>query len=123
MDGTFSVREVAGTNIVVVAGEIDLFTAPSLRRRVDEIVSTGRQDLVLDLRPVTFLDTTGLGALVGCQEATSRHGVTLEVVCDQPQLRKILRITGLDRVFTLHTDLEQAAVVRWRHPGPPLMTG
>lgn len=123
MDGTFSTREVTGTNIVVVEGEVDLYTAPLLRRRVDQIVESGRRDLVLDLRPVTFIDTAGLGALVGCQETTTRHAVSLELVCDQPRLRKILRITGLDRVFTVHAELERAAVVQWLQPGLPLMAG
>lgn len=123
MDVLFATREIEGTNIVAVEGEIDLYTAPLLRRRVEESVESGRRDLVLDLRPVTFLDTSGLGALVSCLETTRRHDVTLELVCTQPHLLKILRITGLDRVLTVRPDLESAAVVRWRHPGPPRLTG
>jgi anti-sigma B factor antagonist len=110
MDTLFATRELAGTNVLVAEGEIDLFTAPRLRCRVDALLEAGRREVVLDLRPVTFLDTAGLGVLVQCSAAADRHGASLRLVCSQPHLLKVFRITGLDRVFVLHADLASAGV-------------
>ena len=58
--------------------------------------------MVLHLDGVTFMDSTGLGVLVGAHKAQVAGGGRFEVVCSDPRLLRILRITGLHRVLTIH---------------------
>ena len=65
VDLSVSSSEQGGVTIVHVAGEIDVYTAPLLREVLDKQIAAGRTDLVVDLEKVTFMDSTGLGVLVG----------------------------------------------------------
>ena len=102
MDLTLTTRESGGRAIVSVGGEIDVYTAPKLRDCITELVSAGNHDLVVDLEAVEFLDSTGLGVLVGGLKKVRAHDGSLELVCSQERLLKIFRITGLAKVFTIH---------------------
>ena len=109
MDLTLSTREVDGTTVVSVGGEIDVYTAPKLRDKITELVAAGSHDLVVDLEAVEFLDSTGLGVLVGGLKKVRAHDGSLQLVCTQDRLLKIFRITGLAKVFTIH-ESESAAL-------------
>jgi anti-sigma B factor antagonist len=102
VDLSLETREVAGRTVVSVAGEIDVYTAPRLRDRITELVSEGRYDLVIDMEKVDFLDSTGLGVLVGGLKKVRTHDGSMELICSQDRLLKIFRITGLAKVFTIH---------------------
>ena len=95
--------------IVAVGGEIDVYTAPKLRDKVTELVGDGHYNLVIDMENVEFLDSTGLGVLVGGLKKVRAHDGSMEIVCNQDRLLKIFRITGLAKVFTIH-DSEAAAL-------------
>lgn len=86
---------------VHVAGEIDVYTAPALRRQLDEEIQRGCRDLVVDLGGVTFLDSTGLGVLVGRLKLIRAQGGMMRIVGAQERVLKVFTITGLDRVFEL----------------------
>ena len=101
-------REVDGTTIVAVGGEIDVYTAPKLRDKITELVAAGIYDLVIDMEEVEFLDSTGLGVLVGGLKKVRAHDGSLELVCTQDRLLKIFRITGLAKVFVIHDSAEAA---------------
>ncbi|WP_372735452.1 STAS domain-containing protein [Nocardioides sp.] len=102
MDLTLSTREVDGTTIVAVGGEIDVYTAPKLRDQITSLVAAGNYRIVIDLEAVEFLDSTGLGVLVGGLKKVRSHDGSLELICTQDRLLKIFRITGLAKVFTIH---------------------
>jgi anti-sigma B factor antagonist len=87
---------------LTVRGEVDVHSAPVLRERLAEIVRQGEERVVVLLDGVTFMDSTGLGVLVGAHKAQRAGGGSLELVCTQPRLLRILRLTGLDRVLTVH---------------------
>ena len=108
MDLTLSTREVDGTTVVSVGGEIDVYTAPKLRDKITELVASGSHDLVVDLEAVEFLDSTGLGVLVGGLKKVRAHDGSLQLVCTQDRLLKIFRITGLAKVFAIHGSAEEA---------------
>lgn len=108
MDLTLATREVDGTTIVSVGGEIDVYTAPKLRDKITELVAAGSHDLVVDLEAVEFLDSTGLGVLVGGLKKVRAHDGSLRLVCTQDRLLKIFRITGLAKVFAIHSSTESA---------------
>src|SRR4051812_17242901 len=94
--------------VISVAGEIDVYTAPTLRERLNELVAEGEYHLVVDMAGVDFLDWTGLGVLVGGLKRTRSHGGTLQLVCDQEKILKVFRITGLTKVFPIHASLAEA---------------
>jgi len=108
VDLTLSTREVDGTTVVSVGGEIDVYTAPKLRDKITELVAAGSHDLVVDLEAVEFLDSTGLGVLVGGLKKVRAHDGSLQLVCTQDRLLKVFRITGLAKVFAIHGSAEEA---------------
>jgi anti-sigma B factor antagonist len=108
MELSLSNRTVAGHLVLEVGGEIDVYTAPQLRERLISLVDGGARQVVVDLGRVEFLDSTGLGVLVGALKRLRGAGGELFLVCGQERLLKIFRITGLDRVFTLYPTVEAA---------------
>jgi anti-sigma B factor antagonist len=108
VDLTISTREAEGRTVVSVAGEIDVYTAPRLREEITELVAAGTYDIVIDMSEVEFLDSTGLGVLVGGLKKVRAHDGTLQLVCSQDRLLKIFRITGLAKVFVIHDTAEAA---------------
>lgn len=86
---------------VTVRGEVDVHTAPLLWRDLAELVRQGEERIVVLLDDVTFMDSTGLGVLIGAHQAQLARGGAFEVVCVQPRLLHILALTGLDQVLTI----------------------
>lgn len=109
MDLSLDTRQVDDTTIVAVGGEIDVYTAPKLRDKISELVSDGHYALVIDMEKVEFLDSTGLGVLVGGLKKVRAHDGSMQLICNQDRLLKIFRITGLARVFSIH-ESEAAAL-------------
>ncbi|TDC45469.1 anti-sigma factor antagonist [Jiangella ureilytica] len=108
MDLSLSTRTESGRSVVAVGGEIDVYTAPRLRDQLVELVDSGHYHIVVDMREVEFLDSTGLGVLVGGLKRVGQHDGSLRLVCNQERILKIFRITGLTKVFPIHETLEEA---------------
>ena len=108
MDLSVTTREEGGRTIVVVGGEIDVYSAPTLRDRLNGLVADGHHDLILDMQGVEFLDSTGLGVLVGGLKRVRTHNGSLQLVCSQERVLKVFRITGLTKVFTIHDSVQDA---------------
>jgi anti-sigma B factor antagonist len=105
-----SVHTVVHGDVVVVqvAGEIDVYTAASLREKLADLIDADHTDVVVDLTGVTFMDSTGLGVLVGALKKVRGYGGRLQLVIDQEKVIKVFRITALTQVFTIHETLEAA---------------
>lgn len=100
---------VHGDQVVVqVAGEIDVYTAASLREKLADLIDADHTDVIVDLTGVTFMDSTGLGVLVGALKKVRGYGGRLQLVIDQEKVIKVFRITALTQVFTIHETLEAA---------------
>jgi anti-sigma B factor antagonist len=108
VDLSLQTREVDSRTIVEVGGEIDVYTAPKLRDKITELVGEGHHDLVIDMEGVDFLDSTGLGVLVGGLKKVRAYDGSMELICSQDRLLKIFRITGLAKVFTIHDSEAEA---------------
>lgn len=102
-------HERGDITVVAVKGEVDLYSAPSLKERVADLVSSGRVRLAIDLAGVEFMDSTGLGVLIGGLKRCKEAGGWLALVAPREPVVKVLSITGLDKVFPIHEDIEQAA--------------
>ena len=98
-------ESVPGATVVDVSGEIDLHTAPGLRAALEPAVQTAREQgtaVVVDLSGVSFLDSTGLGELVGAHKALAESGGRLHVVAVGDRVRRLLGLTGLTEVLAVH---------------------
>ncbi|QBJ93262.1 anti-sigma factor antagonist [Streptomyces seoulensis] len=83
--------------VIALSGDIDLLTAPAVTAALDALTSDPHPDLVLDLRPVRFIDCTGLGIL--CR---ARHG-RLRLLSESAAFLRLLRATGLRNSFEVQT--------------------
>src|SRR5918997_14013 len=90
-------RAEADSVVVAVRGQIDVYTAHHLRDTLTGFVDAGERHLIVDLGGVEFLDSTGLGVLVGALKRVRASDGSLELVCSEERLLKIFRITGLDK--------------------------
>lgn len=98
-------------SVVAVRGEIDLHTAPQLRERLVALVEDGASRVVVDLTEVGFMDSSGLGVLVGLLKRVRESGGQLAVVCGEGTVLKVLSITGLDQVIPVSASLDEATGV------------
>ena len=112
MDLSLETRTQDGCTIVEIGGEIDVYTAPRLRDKITELVGEGSYDLVIDMEMVDFLDSTGLGVLVGGLKKVRAHDGSMRLICNQERLLKIFRITGLAKVFVIHGSQADALAER-----------
>ena len=101
-----------GIEVVNVEGEIDIYTAPRLRELLIDLVAKNSYQLVVNLEKVGFLDSTGLGVLVGGLKRVRPHDGSLDLVCTQERILKIFRITGLTKDFGIYQTVDQAIAAR-----------
>lgn len=93
---------------VVLAGEVDVYTAPVLKDKLVSIIEGGCVDVVVDLQNVAFIDSSGLGVLVSALRRSRERGGAVRIVCTRESILKVFRITGLDKVFPLFSDAAEA---------------
>ena len=102
MDLSLQTSEADRRAVVRVAGDVDIDTAPRLRTAVVELLDLGHRALVVDVSGVEFIDSTGLGVLVGALKETQNREGTLELICTQRRMLNLLHLTGLDEAFIVH---------------------
>ena len=95
-------------SFVTVEGEVDVHTAAQLRQTLDQEIAEGFVRLVVDLDSVAFLDSTGLGVLVGRLKLVRNGSGWLRIVCTSDRILRVFRITGLDKVFPIHATVDEA---------------
>ena len=108
IEPTFEVAEYGRWAVMRVMGEIDMATAPRLRQHVQTVTARGPEGLVLDLDQVEFIDSTGLGVMVGAAKRMRINDGQLRIVCSQPHLNELFELTRLNEVFDLYETLEDA---------------
>ena len=108
MDLALNTRTHGDRTVLEVAGEVDVYTGPTLRDRISDLLDTGSHQLVIDLGKVDFIDSTGLGVLVGVRNRALELGGGLDLVCSHERVLKLLRITGLDQVFSVYPTVDDA---------------
>ena len=105
---TVATTERDDVTIVTVSGEVDVYTAPQLRSALEERIAAGHTALIVNLEHVGFLDSTGLGVLVGRVKAVRKIDGWLRVVCTNERILRLFAITGLDQVLAIHDSVEAA---------------
>jgi anti-sigma B factor antagonist len=94
--------------VLRVTGEVDVSTAPGLRERIRELADKGTVHVIADLSGVSFLDSTGLGALMGGLKRLREHEGNLALVITAARILRVIQITGLVRVFQVQSSVLEA---------------
>lgn len=89
---------------ITLGGEVDVYTAPRLKDALVEQLESGCTDMVVNLDGVGFIDSSGLGVLVGALRRAKENGGSVRLVCSRENILKIFRITGLDKVFPIFAE-------------------
>ena len=85
---------------ITISGEIDIATAPELVHRLDDAIDTQPAETIeVDFGRVTFVDSSGLGALIAAQKRARASGGDVIVTNLKPNLRTVFELTGLDKVL------------------------
>ncbi len=106
-DLVISLRNVEGTPVLDLNGEVDSYNSPKLREKMVNLIDDGQSNLVINLSGVDYIDSTGLGTLVGGLKRASEKGGAIQIICPNEQIYKVFSITGLVKVFKIF-DNEQA---------------
>jgi anti-sigma B factor antagonist len=102
-----ALQSLDGNAVVVLAGELDMDTAPQLVRVLDPLLEAGPAEIVLDFSGVTFIDSSGIAALVGAQNKLQGQQRYLRVQAPRPQALRVFEVTGLSGF--VHSDDECSA--------------
>lgn len=108
--------DVPGVTVIAVSGEIDVYTAPKLREKLMGLVEAGSYQLVVDMEGVEFLDSTGLGVLVGGLKRVRAQDGWIDLVCTQSRILRIFKITGLNKVFSIFDSVSEAVAAHESEP-------
>ena len=109
MDLGLEVRLLSPTRAVIAArGRMNAMSAPAMKSRIKALIDEGRTEIVCDLREVSFVDSSGLSALVSGLKSTREQGGFLKVAGANEQVARIFKLTMLDRVFEMYPSADAA---------------
>ncbi len=108
MELTIETRQVGEVIVLDLKGELDTYSCPAVRELVVRLVDEGAKHILLNVQGVQYIDSAGLGTLVGGLKRATEHDGQLKIVHANEQLRKVFSITGLVRVFELYEDEDAA---------------
>lgn len=91
--------------VVALRGEVDLASAPQFRRELHELIDRGSTRVLFDLGGLEFMDSTGLGVLIGCLKRLKEAEGELALENVQPAVGRVFEVTGLDRIFNIRSSL------------------
>jgi anti-sigma B factor antagonist len=110
---TVTPRDAEGdARVLDLSGEVDVYTAPQLRAAIMEEVERGTKHLLINLKRVGYMDSTGLGILIGGVKRLRESNGALLLVGPTPRIARIFEITGLNTIFNVYASEEEALAAR-----------
>ena len=103
------VNEQAGCTVCRPVGELDAFTVAGFREHLGGVPDGSK--VVIDLSEVPFMDSSGLGALIGSIRRLREAGGAVGVVCTRPAVLRLLHTTGFDRIVEVSSTIPEAVAV------------
>jgi anti-sigma B factor antagonist len=94
-------RRDGSTAVIAVAGELDLASSPELREELERATQTGAELVILDLRGLAFMDSTGLSVVVRAHQRAVEGGHRFAVVKGSKQVQRLLTLTGVGSRLTM----------------------
>ena len=97
-----------GVTVVAPTGRLDVAGAPTLKDAISEALKNGQPRVVLDMEGVSFVDSTGLGSVIAALKQIRSSQGDLRLAAPNQQVRVVLELTTLDRVFPYFSTVEEA---------------
>lgn len=97
-----SERHEGALGVIILGGEVDIYTAPRFKECMLELLDGGVERLLIDLSGVSFIDSTALGVLIGGLRRVHDADGRMALIVATSAVARVLTITGLDRVFEIH---------------------
>ncbi|MSO97252.1 MAG: anti-sigma factor antagonist [Rhodospirillaceae bacterium] len=108
---TFEVRDVNGTAVVALTGDVDLQSSPTVRQRLLECLDKNKR-LVVDLGAVSYIDSSGVASLVEAFQVSRKRSSYFALASVSPAAMRVLSLARLDKVFTIHADVTAATAAQ-----------
>lgn len=103
-----AMRDIDGTRVLDVKGEIDVYTAPQFKEAVNDVLASGQKHLLINMAGVTYMDSSGFGALLSATKRLRPLGGGVTLIKCNSAIDRILRITKLNSIFGTYDDLGEA---------------
>lgn len=97
----FEVKQLQDAIVVYLLGEVDIYTSQSLKEKLYDMVDNVGKDLKIDCSQLNYLDSTGLGILVGALKKAKQNNLNIYMLNLKDSIKKLFIITGLDKLFIL----------------------
>lgn len=94
--------------VIVMDGRLDAALAKEFKNQMSALVDAGRIKVIIDMARVDFVDSSGLGSLVGALKLVNNHGGDIKIVSPRPEVRTIFELTRLHRIFDMFETLDIA---------------
>lgn len=108
MELEIKTQQDEGVCTLALDGEVDVYTAPKLKEHLVSAIEDGCSNVIIDMNQVSFIDSSGLGVLVSALRRARERDGAVRIVCDRDNILKIFRITGLDKVFPIFANVDEA---------------
>ncbi len=101
-------------NITAISfsGDIDYVTYPDMKKLFMRLTADEKNKFIIDLNKVTYIDSSGLGSITSLHIKTSKNGGFVKIISTNPEINKILKLTGLSKVIPVYENLDEALAVK-----------
>ena len=96
------------TLLVEITGELDHHTATQIRTKIDNAISKEYKNIIFDFSALTFMDSSGIGMIMGRYKKILKYMGKMTIVSPKPQVKRILEISGLTSIVTIETSINKA---------------
>lgn len=97
-----------GTPVITANGDIDIYSVAGFKSSINELLDTGVNELIIDLKGVEYVDSSGFGALLGATKRVRPNGGKIILAGCSESVARVMKITQLDTIFDIYKDREQA---------------
>ena len=105
---TISLEEKSGISVLRIEGEVDLYNAPQIKDTVRKQIEGGKNQILINLRAVSYIDSSGIGALISSLSNVKKAGGVLKISDIQGSVRKVFELTKLTGFFEIFDNEEMA---------------
>lgn len=111
LDLKIDVKREEDIPVIILAGEVDVYTYPQLKTTITDIIETGESDMIINLEGVKYIDSTGLGVLASGASKLAKINGFINIICSKPQIKKIFEVSGLTQANFRMYDDEKVAIM------------